>query len=496
MAQGDYDDFAYRVAPDCDDQLPMIANAGRGLKGDSYRIRIPDPDTENETHLEGMWYDHGDGMWHSDWISENINGGQLLYQYNLRPFTIPRTFTITFMYRRPGRKEWSWTTPAIPYIWTLDPAGKPDTDPDHVVGSGVATVFAKTGIEDRYPWIEKLIYPDGTVREDFNAPEQGEGWTSNLLFGVGGDIECPNVEDLSNILGWPEDKIEDAANKIDHPISGQPNIKDYIDAAINQVNNYINNQITNIWNQMNIIGPDGDIINVLNELRRPPISIKIEGDMWNTGSSSLDQEGWHFGMACRYEYHRTSWLVVVKVAGDCFYTGSRMELFDLPDNLRPIMDVNVPAGPNCQLTISQNGAVSIHTYDGLPFDGGPDHGHARRVNAWGTACFYAGTYALANPGDSENQTENERELMLLRVRMNSMWTWCTQRGLHMTDKTVFAHGEHIYRLLDNHKPDVDEVSRQINLFEDYITKTHGYDPSDMDLIKPLSMAAKAFGEEE
>lgn len=196
-------------ASDCDDQLPIISGVGRGIQGDTYRVDIADPDTTDETHLEGLRKDEATQEWHSEWVSENINGGELKYQYNLRPYTIPRTFTITFMYRRPGRPEWSWTTPAIPYIWTLDPAGKPDTDPDHVVGSGVATLFCRT-VHDRTWDIardERLWYPEGTTRDDFNAPLPEEGWSATVVFGHGGDIDVPDFDDIAKIIGIPKEDI-------------------------------------------------------------------------------------------------------------------------------------------------------------------------------------------------------------------------------------------------------------------------------------------------
>lgn len=215
-------------APDCDDQLPLISHVGRGIAGDDSFVEIADPDTTNETHLVGGYYDNADQTMHTEWISENINGGELKYQYNLRPYTIPRTFTMTFIYRRPGRPEWSWTTPAIPYIWTLDPAGKPDTDPDHVVGSGVATLFVKTMHTD---WKEKLRYPEGTTREDFNAPSVGEAWVAELTFGKGGDVDVPDFDDIAKIIGVDKSDIYDILEDNSVTINGisANNLIDYID---------------------------------------------------------------------------------------------------------------------------------------------------------------------------------------------------------------------------------------------------------------------------
>ena len=152
-----------------------------------------------------MRFDEASKEWKSEWLSENINGGCLSYQYVLRPYTIPQTFTITFIYKRPGRIEWSWTTPAIPYVWSASDTGEP-ADPDHIVGSGVATVYVKTTDEDS--WTEKLLYPEGTGPEDYNTPAAEQPWTVNLEFGIGGDIEVPNLDDIAKIIGVTVEDIK------------------------------------------------------------------------------------------------------------------------------------------------------------------------------------------------------------------------------------------------------------------------------------------------
>lgn len=201
----DYE-FADRRADKNDDQLPLFSTVGRGIKGDSSRIVIADPDTESETHLVGGYIDHATGIFHTDWVSENINGGRLMYQYNLRSYTIPRTFTITFKYQRPGRSEWSWTTPAIPYIWSVDNEnGSVSENPDHIIGSGVATLFIKTMHDEE--WNEKLIYPEGFTRDDFNAPDPLEAWSANIIFGHGGDIDIPDFDDIAKIIGISKEDI-------------------------------------------------------------------------------------------------------------------------------------------------------------------------------------------------------------------------------------------------------------------------------------------------
>lgn len=224
-----------------DDQLPIVSRVGRGIHGDDYKVEISS-DAPCETHLAGSSFDHTTKEWTSEWVSENINGGCLSYQYKLRPYTVPQTFTITFIYRRPGRPEWSWTTPAIPYVWSVDDdGGKQPGDPDAVVGSGVATIFVKDG-KDK-PWVEKLVYPDGTDREDFNAPEQGEAWTSNLYFGVGGDIEVPNLGDLALILGITEEQIKQIIQGTTGVIGGSDNMKDYIDDQDNKVLDHVHEDL-------------------------------------------------------------------------------------------------------------------------------------------------------------------------------------------------------------------------------------------------------------
>lgn len=217
-----------RGVPDCDDQIPVFSRVGRGLRGDTYKVEVDDPDSASETHLHGYYVDQATGEVHSDWTSENINGGQLSYQYNLRPFTIPQTFTITFIYRRPGRMEWTWTTPAIPYVWSVDEDGNKDGG-DGIVGSGVATLFIKNTTDEE--WVEKLVYPPDTTREDYNAPEQGKPWTVNLTFGVGGDVEVPNIDDLAKVLGITVDDIRKiiAGNQVTINGVQASDILDYVD---------------------------------------------------------------------------------------------------------------------------------------------------------------------------------------------------------------------------------------------------------------------------
>lgn len=279
----------HKCAHNCDDQIPVIANVGRGIEGDTAHLQIAEGDNCSETHLEGWNIDAATGEIHSYWMSENINGGELSYQYNLRPFTDPRTFTITFIYRRPGRCEWSWTTPAMPYIWTLDPAGNLDDDPDHIVGSGVATLFIRTMHSD---WTERLHYPPGTNRNDFNAPLPEQGWSATIIFGKGGDVEVPDFDDIAKIIGVSKQDIYniledksvtingiDASNIIDYINKCDKRDLDHIHADLgfnttghsstgafggkNTVKEYIDQLRTDINNKFDNLNSDFDLANTI-----------------------------------------------------------------------------------------------------------------------------------------------------------------------------------------------------------------------------------------
>lgn len=276
-------------APECDDQLPVFSTVGRGIKGDTYRVDIVNPDTHEITQLEGKVYNEATKTWDTEWISENINGGHLEYQYHLRPYNVPATFTITFKYHRPsahgwildedgnkvptsrthkdsnafcgdgkpndsydefGNKiennagddptnecSWVWTTPPIPYFWTpVNADGSIDNPPDHIVGSGCSTLFTRTmhdlqgnPLNDNPGnWKERLIYPKGWTREQFNAPTVLQPWTVNLRFGWGGDVLVPDFYDISKIIGVPIQNIVNLLEGQTGQIDGSNNVVDYI----------------------------------------------------------------------------------------------------------------------------------------------------------------------------------------------------------------------------------------------------------------------------
>lgn len=239
-----------RCAPECDDQLPVIAKVGRGLRGDGFVVRIK-KDGVAETYLEGLKVDGATGEATSEWITKNINGGQLMYQYNLRTYSRPQTFTITFKYSLPGHPEaeWTWTTPAIPYV--LD-GTEETTDFEDFIGIDADTLFLKN-VSDS--WMtesqlntltphtlaeatrtqEKLLYPAGWNRSDMNAPLPGEKGTVNLTYGPGGDIDVPDWDAIAKIIGFGidgDDLLEWVISGVGGPFDGYDTIQEYVDAKV------------------------------------------------------------------------------------------------------------------------------------------------------------------------------------------------------------------------------------------------------------------------
>lgn len=260
-----------RCADDCDDQLPAITNVGRGLPGHGFYVTVSDPDSCDETYLEGWSQNGSTGERVLEWTSENINGGELQCQYNLRPYTVPQTFTITFIYKRPGRCEWSWTTPAIPYVWDANGDGNPDVD--GVIGSGVGDLYIRTAAKDynetingKNPndaaWVEKLVFPNGTTADDYNAPKPLAPWSANITFGLdGGDVLVPNVYDIAKNLGFTADAIVKAAAGQTGQYDGADTLKDYIDKSGAPDTSDIDTKIKNLETKINnLLSSIGDII--------------------------------------------------------------------------------------------------------------------------------------------------------------------------------------------------------------------------------------------
>lgn len=240
-----------RSVPETDDQLPLISHVGRGIQGNGYRIEVV-KGGPGEMYLKGSIYDPATKEWTDDWLSDNVAGGTLLYQYNLRDWTDPKTFTITFKYKHPGypEDEWVWTTPAIPYL--LDGSGQYDpstTDLNTRFGSlfmkktqeqwilsGIPTNHSMDDAKDNQ---EKLIYPEGWDREDFNAPVPGEDWTVNLDYGIGGSIDAPNADDIAKLLGITPEQVDNIIDDVPNQFEGNgikgDNVKDYVDDLLDHI---------------------------------------------------------------------------------------------------------------------------------------------------------------------------------------------------------------------------------------------------------------------
>lgn len=235
-----------RWAPCNDDQLPAINQVGRGIAGDSFVVRPKNDGNCEEFYLQGFSVDSTSGEETLEWESRNLSGGllhDLNHTYRMRPWNDPPTFNMTFIYHKPPCCSWAWTTPAIPYCW--DEKGE---YPEKMVGTGVATLFVRTDAVDHDEqvgskgnpkddlWVEKLIYPEHTTREQFNAPDPLEEWTVNLTFGLKhGDVLVPNLYDLADITGFPANNLYNAVDDKEDQFGPSPwgthwdNLKEYID---------------------------------------------------------------------------------------------------------------------------------------------------------------------------------------------------------------------------------------------------------------------------
>lgn len=212
------------VAPLCDDQLPIFSTIGRGIKGDSFEIVISDPDSDSETYLEGRSFDEATQSYTTEWKSDNINGGQLLSSITFHPYQSLPTFTMNFKYLRPGRTEWSLSTPAIPYYVDVDGQNN---------GTGVAAVYVRNVTGGTDDWQDATRYPSGTTGQDWNAPAVGQPWTVNLTYGLDGDIACATIEDLGTVIGVSADDVKKLFLGHEWSIGGN-SIKAYIDKKIDE----------------------------------------------------------------------------------------------------------------------------------------------------------------------------------------------------------------------------------------------------------------------
>lgn len=105
-----------RGAEMCGDQLPIYSNVGRGIEGNSFFVKLK-TNTDDTTILQGESYDPARGTWQQEWETLNINGGRLKFEYKIDS-PEPNQFQFTISYERVGHPQhnWTWTSPAIPYV--------------------------------------------------------------------------------------------------------------------------------------------------------------------------------------------------------------------------------------------------------------------------------------------------------------------------------------------------------------------------------------------
>lgn len=206
----------------CDGQQVLMGSVGRGPSGKSFKVEI-EQDTIDTTQLSGSIYDPTTKAWNQDWITENINGGHLTCQYIVTDNTTPPTFRLRFVYSRPGHDEWSVLTHPVPYI----PEGSDQAT------AAVSNVFVRSDTSGAYQGL--IVYPEGAAFES----HAGDPWTVNLTFGIGGNVELPNLTNLSKILGWSVSQLRSWNNN-----AALGGIKKYIDDAVTNINNALNTKAT------------------------------------------------------------------------------------------------------------------------------------------------------------------------------------------------------------------------------------------------------------
>lgn len=180
----------------CDGQLPVFSTMGRGIKGDSARV-VMLSDSDEETVIKGVSYDEESGETKDEWVSGNLNAGKVALSCQMNPHASPKTFNITLRLIRPGREEWSWTSPNIPYM----AASGQDTP-----GSNIAALYAKN---KRTGQVSQDLgkHPEGWTPEQLNIPAPNTPFSANVEFGMKGDVDCPTTLEASAILGISTDDL-------------------------------------------------------------------------------------------------------------------------------------------------------------------------------------------------------------------------------------------------------------------------------------------------
>lgn len=250
-------------AAECDDQLEFTARVGRGVKGDSYKVEVEDdPKGQATTTLHGYTFDETFKDWIKVWDSENINGGRLYLSEKININDEPRSFTLTFIYKRPGRQDWHLVTPAIPYLH------------DHPRrGSDVADVMLMdhskckdTGECDM--WKDPLVYDQDLPREDFNAPNPpgGKSKVSDTPVEHKGDVwgaflDVAEFNELAKILGWTYEDLVKSINvetgRFTKPLKGKKytdveadDVLDFIETLVKKIEIYFEDKIAELRTRM------------------------------------------------------------------------------------------------------------------------------------------------------------------------------------------------------------------------------------------------------
>lgn len=201
-------------AAECDDQLEFAARVGRGVKGDSFKVEVTDDEVGQAfTQLHGYTFDETAKNWIKVWDSENVNGGRLYVSEKINITDNPKTFTLNFIYERPGRTSWSLTTPAIPYLYDHPRRGSDVADVmlmDH-------TKCSDLGKCDM--WKDPLVYDQDLPREKFNAPNPpgGKDKVSDTPVEHKGDVwgvflDVAEFNELAKILGWTYEDLVKSIN--------------------------------------------------------------------------------------------------------------------------------------------------------------------------------------------------------------------------------------------------------------------------------------------